>query len=165
MANGKAFDETGLNIRPASNADAARISELVSRVLAEFGLEFDPGATDSDLADIEGEYFDRGGLFEVIDDADGQILGTYGLWPIDHAAVELRKMYFAKEIRGRGLGRKLLNRAVTRARELGFSRIYLETAAVLEGAVKLYESFGFLPVDVVHSKRCDQGYQLDLTME
>ena len=87
MANGKAFDETGLNIRLAANADAARISELVSRVLAEFGLEFDPGATDSDLADIEGEYLDRGGLFEVIDDADGQILGTYGLWPIDHAAV------------------------------------------------------------------------------
>ena len=72
-------------------------------------------------------------------------------------------MYFASEIRGLGLGRKLLQRTIEKARNLGYLRVYLETARVLKQAVHLYEAFGFQPVDVKHTPRCDQGYMLELT--
>jgi putative acetyltransferase len=163
MNDREVFDaKTGMTIRKATNFDSEKVKDLVFAVLDEFQLESDPDETDSDLEDIEASYIDRGGIFEMIEDVDGRVLGTYGLYPVDDSTVELRKMYFVRELRSRGYGREILQRAIGKAREFGFSSMYLETASVLEKAVKLYESFGFRPVDIIHSKRCDQGFVLDL---
>ena len=69
-------------IRPATNADCKNIQKLVFGVLHEFGLTPEPDGTDADLNDIEKEYFERGGLFEILEDADGNLLGTVGLFPL-----------------------------------------------------------------------------------
>jgi putative acetyltransferase len=55
-----------------------------------------------------------------------------------------------------------LSRAIEKAKNLGYLRVYLETALVLKQAVHLYESFGFRPVEIKHTPRCDQGYMLEL---
>jgi putative acetyltransferase len=161
MGETEVFDD-GLTIRQATDADGERVRELVFSVLGEYGLEGDVAGTDADLFEIEASYKKRGGSFELLEDADGKLLGTVGLFPIDDTKVELRKMYFATDLRGRGLGRKLLERTIENACSLGFSIVYLETAAVLTQAVRLYRSFGFEPVDIVHSARCDQGFELRL---
>ena len=56
-----------LKFRSATNDDRERVEELVFGVLAEFDLKPDPEATDADLADIEANYMNRGGLFDVIE--------------------------------------------------------------------------------------------------
>src|SRR6266699_2310895 len=98
-------------IRSATNADGERVIELVSTVLAEFHLPFDPDSKDADLKDIEGSYVQAGGVFELIEDAQGKLLGTYGLFPLNDITCELRKMYFLPEIRSLGLGKRVLERA------------------------------------------------------
>ena len=75
-------------------------SDLVSSMLAEFQLPFYPDSKDADLKDIEGSYILTGGVFEVIEDSQGHLLGTYGLFPLSDKTCELRKMYFMPEIRG-----------------------------------------------------------------
>jgi putative acetyltransferase len=163
MSGFEIFDPpSGLIIRTARNADAERVREFVFGILTEFGLEADLEETDSDLFDIEASYIHTGGTFELIEERNEKLVGTIGLYPINNVEIELRKMYFAPALRGRGLGRRLLERTIARARQLGYSTLYLETATVLEGAVRLYESCGFKPVAVVHSKRCDQGFKLAL---
>lgn len=150
-------------IRPATNADAEAVRRLVFSILRDHGLTPDPASTDADLADLEAAYFARGGSFDVLVDRSGQALGSVGISPIDDRRCELRKMYLAQECRGRGLGKRLLEHAVGRAREIGFRRVELETAGVLVAAVKLYESFGFKPFAPEHlSARCDQAYYLEL---
>ena len=150
-------------IRTASNQDAWRITALVSGVLFEYGLHADPESTDADLKNIEESYIKPSGTFEVIEDRDGNLLGSFGLFPLDEDTCELRKMYFVREIRGIGLGRHVLERAADQARRLGFKRITLETAGVLKEAIRLYTRFGFVPVESDHlSARCDQAYVLDL---
>ena len=67
-------------------------------------------------------------------------------------------MYFDPSIRGRGLGKELLAKMIEKARNMGYMRVYLETASVLKQAVHIYESAGFRPVDVKHTPRCDQAY-------
>jgi putative acetyltransferase len=132
-------------------------------VLVEYGLKPDPDATDSDLQDIEGIYLRRGGMFEIVETVDGTLLGTVGLYPVNEETCELRKMYFVHEARGKGLGRHVLEHAVASARLLGFRRITLETASVLEQAIRLYTRFGFRPLAQSHlSARCDQAYYYDL---
>jgi putative acetyltransferase len=151
-------------IRLASNCDRERVVALVFGVLSEYGLPAEPESKDSDLNDIESNYIDSGGVFELIEDREGNLLGTYGLYPLDRDTCELRKMYFLPQIRGLGLGRRILERAVGHARRLGFKAMVLETISVLKEAIRLYTRFGFVPVETKHiSARVDQAYILKLT--
>ena len=154
-----------LTIRSATNADRAQIEELVFGILRSFDLALDRDGTDKDLSDIEANYVARGGVFEVIENNEGKIVGTVGLYPLDETTIELRKMYFDPSIRGRGLGKQMLKEMIEKAKILGYLRVYLETASVLAQAVHLYESEGFQPVEVKHTPRCDQAYVLELSDE
>ncbi len=136
--------------------------KLVFGVLREYGLEPAPDGIDKDLDDIEANYIECGGVFELIKDFDGNLLGTVGLFPLDQKRIELRKMYFAKEIRGKGLGKLMLKRMIKTAREKGFEQIVLETSSVLREAVGLYKKFGFVEAKEKHAPRCDQSFYLDL---
>lgn len=150
-------------LRPARAEDSAASRALVHGVLAEFGLQPDPGGTDADLDDVVAHYSARGGDFVVLVDDRGAVVGTCGLFPVAPGVVELRKMYLAPAWRGRGQGRRLLDWALARARALGFRRITLETATVLRDAIALYERHGFQrECGGAHSCRCDLAYARDL---
>ncbi len=152
-----------VTIRTATNADCDRVVALISGVLSEFNLPFDLDSKDSDLKNLEESYLRSGGSFELLEDRHGRLLGTYGLFRLTDETCELRKMYFVPEIRGLGLGRRVLFRAVDQARLLGYRSIVLETISVLKDAIRLYTRFGFMPIETEHvSARVDQAYVLDL---
>lgn len=156
-------DLSHLTIRSATNDDRESVMELVFGVLAEFGLEPNLETTDADLQDIEANYLQRNGLFEVIEDEHGNLLGSFGLYSVTETTCELRKMYFVPRVRGLGLGKYVLERAIAQARALGFREIVLETSSKLVAANRLYRKFGFKPVDSDHlASRADQAYSLDL---
>ena len=52
-------------------------------------------------------------------------------------------MYFLSEIRGKGLGQKMIEKCVGQARIFGFEQCYLETMPYMEAAQKLYNKMGF----------------------
>jgi len=150
-------------LRPANNKDGDNIADLVYGILREYDLKPDPACTDADIKDIESSYFGRGGKFFVLETEDGSVIGAYGLYPVEEHTCELRKMYLHKAHRGKGLGKFLLEDALSKARQLGFERMILETASVLKEAIALYKSYGFAEYNPQHmSSRCDQAYQLEL---
>lgn len=149
-------------VRMATNNDCDNVRNLVFGILHEYGLEPAPDGIDRDLDDLEANYINRGGTFEVLEDENGKLLGTVGLYPLDEDKIELRKMYFAKEIRGIGLGKKTLQRMINIAKEKGFEQIVLETASVLKEAIGLYKKFGFIEMQDKHAPRCDQSFYLNL---
>jgi len=154
-------------LRPATNADAEAVRSLVFGVLREHGLTPDPEGTDADLFDLEASYIRAGGSFDVLVDASGAVIGTVGLVPSREGVCELRKMYLAPVYRGRGLGKRLVQHALNRARQLGFGRVELETISLLRTAIGLYESFGFRLFVPDHMSagpgRVDRAYFLELS--
>ena len=153
----------GLTIRTATTADGDAVLNLVAEVLSEFGLFIEPTGIDSDLPDIEQSYLSPGGNFEVIEDADGKIVGSVGLFAISSDVCELRKMYLTPALRGAGLGKYLLERTVEEAKRRGFRTMILETSTKLEAANHLYQKFGFTKIFHEHpSRRADLAYQLAL---
>ncbi len=150
-------------LRPANNKDCEKVTELVYSILQEYNLKPDKVATDADIKDIEHSYFARGGAFYVLEEEDGSIIGAYGLYPVDRQTCELRKMYLHSSYRGKGLGKLLLEDALSKARQIGFKRMTLETASVLREAISLYKSYGFVEYEPEHmSSRCDQAFVLEL---
>ena len=153
----------GVAIRRATRADDAAIRALVFGILGEYGMRPDPGGIDADLFDLDASYFARGGMFDAAIDPAGELVACCGSYAADERVVELRKMYVRGDQRGRGLGRRLLERALAHARGRGFERIELETASVLKEAMAMYERAGFVRLPhAPHVARCDRAYALAL---
>jgi GNAT superfamily N-acetyltransferase len=70
-------------------------------------------------------------------------VGCCALLPMEPDGFELAKMAVSEDLQGKGIGRKLLECAITEGRRLGASRLYLETNRRLANAIHLYESVGF----------------------
>lgn len=152
-----------MTIKRATSKDEVAIRRLVFSVLDSYGLKPSPNDTDADLFDLQGFYFDRGGDFSILLNEDCLVIGTVALFTLEDGVCELRKMYLDPVCRGRGLGKQLLDYALSKARELGFTRVTLETASVLKEALSLYERYGFKRVTPHHlAARCDIAMALDI---
>ena len=152
-----------MNLRSANNNDIKEVTKLIFDILEEYGLKTDPIKTDSDIQDIETNYINRNGSFDLLLDESGKIIATIGIYNIDNNICELRKMYLLKSERGKGFGKKLLDYAIEKAKSLGYKKIILETASALKEAIGLYEKYGFTRYHPEHlSGRCDQAYFLDI---
>jgi GNAT superfamily N-acetyltransferase len=106
---------------------------------------------------------------EAILDSGGRIfmavrgearVGCCALIPIAPGEYELAKMAVSPAERRQGIGRRLIETAIARAERMGATRLYLESNAILPGAIALYESTGFrhLPPERVtpsHYARAD----------
>jgi len=107
---------------------------------------------------------DRGGrvYFAML---DGEVVGTCALYPEASGSYEFTKMAMNPALRGKGIGRKLLQFVIDDARNsLNADRIYLLTSASLNPACHLYRSLGF--VDIPLSREDKEKYQrADVKME
>nr|WP_069965367.1 MULTISPECIES: GNAT family N-acetyltransferase [unclassified Desertifilum]OEJ77127.1 GNAT family N-acetyltransferase [Desertifilum tharense IPPAS B-1220] len=156
------------------DGDRDAAAEVISSVLAEYGLAWDPTGADRDVLEVEAAYWEKGGEFWVVE-CQGKLVGTAAYYPVERGegAVEVRKMYLLPEARGQGLGRFLLQaleKAIREAIPSGsasrqFQQIYVETASVLKEAVQLYERSGYQPTTGVETSRCDRIYIKVLSAE
>lgn len=75
---------------------------------------------------------------------DGEIVGTGALYCHGPGEFEVAKMAVTPRIRGRGIGRRILEKLIERFRERGGTRLRLATNSRLDAAIALYRSVGFV---------------------
>ena len=75
--------------------------------------------------------------------AAGEAVGCVALIPMRDGVYELSKMAVSPHLRGRGLGRRLLQHLIAQARSLGARSLFLGSNTRLKNAIHLYESVGF----------------------
>lgn len=94
------------------------------------------------LTDPQGRILDKGGrIFMAV--TDGAPVGCVALLKMDDGGYEVAKMTVSEDLRGSGLGRRLLQRCIDVGADLGATRLYLETNASLGPALALYRAMGF----------------------
>jgi putative acetyltransferase len=74
-------------------------------------------------------------------------VGCVALVPIGLGVFELSKMAVSPECRGLGIGRRLIEYAISQARVFGGRSLFLGCSTKLPSAIHLYESVGFRHVD------------------
>ena len=72
------------------------------------------------------------------------VSGMAGIKYVSRNVCELKRLYVSPLHRRVGLGRTLVERLLSEARILGFSKVRLETLDFMEAAIRLYESLGFV---------------------
>ena len=74
---------------------------------------------------------------------DGRLIGCTALVLRDGNFGQIRWVLVDPSARGIGLGKKLVNRALAWSRDMGCTRIFLETTDGLPESQSLYEALGF----------------------
>ena len=98
------------------------------------------------LTHPEREILKRGG-FILMALCDAEIAGTCALLKHTDFKYELAKMGVSQRFQGKGVGRRLVEAAIDRARAAGATDLVLATSPKLEAANHLYRTMGFEPAD------------------
>jgi ribosomal protein S18 acetylase RimI-like enzyme len=133
---------SGTRLRPATVADAPRLSEVVR---AAYGHYVDrlgrlPRPITDDYADVVRSHP------VTVAERDDEIVGLIVLgvddegFVVDNVAVDPTQQ-------GRGVGRALLEHAEAAAREAGFDSIYLYTHELMTENQALYSRIGYVEYD------------------
>jgi putative acetyltransferase len=137
-------------IRPIREADNKIIASIIRSVLTEFGAN-KPGTVyyDPSTDDLYALFQARDSAYFILE-VDGEVCGGSGIYPtigLPSGCTEIVKLYIMPNVRGRGLGRALLENCFEIATQLGYKQVYLETLPELKMAVGLYENCGFRYLD------------------
>ena len=99
---------------------------LTAQILAEFINNYDPR-------------YDRSWVAE----ADGDIVGCVFITKGSETIAKLRLLLVEPRVRGRGLGKRLVDECIRFARRVGYEKITLYTNSVLSAARHIYRNAGF----------------------
>lgn len=107
-----------------------------------------------DLDHIESVYTHKRGVFLVITE-NGTVIGMGALKYFDEQTCELRRMFFKKEYRGKGLGSHMLAILLEHAKKLRYTKIRLDVynPSTQGSAIKLYKKFGFYEIEAYKACR------------
>ncbi|KRP28358.1 MAG: acetyltransferase [Cryomorphaceae bacterium BACL22 MAG-120619-bin32] len=133
-------------IREIEQKDNTQLAFIVRNVILEMGAPTVGTAYEDKATDQLFETYQKEKAIYFVLEHQNNILGGAGIAKLDNFegnVCELQKMYFLPEARGKGLGSKLINICLEKAKEFGFKRCYLETLPYMNGAVKLYKKNGF----------------------
>ena len=141
-----------MDIREASPTDAANLVAYLKALMAEPGINIP--LTPDEVVTVEQERailedFERSErALMLVALADAQLVGELSLKAISPRKairhVASLGMSVRADWRRKGVGRELLSAAIDWAPSVGIKRIELWVYARNEGAIKLYESLGFV---------------------
>lgn len=132
-----AIDEEGLgHARNLFRAYAAEFAASIAETLCFQGF-------DAELAGLPGRYVPPSGCLLLAMDGDIPA-GCVALRDLGGGTCEMKRLYVAPEIRGRGVGRLLVEEVIRRAERAGYRRMVLDTMPEMTGAIALYGEYGFV---------------------
>jgi ribosomal protein S18 acetylase RimI-like enzyme len=137
------MDESEIHVRQATAEDAAEIA----RLLHDFNREYsEPTPEVATLTDTVRRLLEDSEIVVMLAGAgpDGLSLFRFrpALWA-EGPETYLQELYVVPHLRGRGIGRRLLEETIEFARAAGAAGIDLNTGETDTAARNLYESMGF----------------------
>jgi GNAT superfamily N-acetyltransferase len=132
-------------LRPGDVEALVRMHAAIYEGEYRLGGSFAPDVARDLEAAIERGWPQRGGVWIV--EAGGEVAGSLALTEEPGAPARVRWFLLAPEVRGLGLGRRLLAELVAEADEAGHRVLCLVTFSELRTAARLYRSHGFEVTD------------------
>ena len=133
-------------IREIESKDNLKIATVIRNVFEELDApKVGTAYADPHLNTLFEVYQAENEIYFVVE-KDEIILGGCGIGNLVEAEFkicELQKMYLAKEARGKGIAKELMQKCLTFAKQVGYDKCYIETLPFMKDAQKLYVKSGF----------------------
>ena len=135
-----------ISIRLIEQADNTALAMIIRNALTEFNANKPGTVYFDDSTDHLYELFQQQqGVYHVAV-FNELVVGGAGIIHTTGVAAdtcELVKLYLSPEVRGKGIGKALMERCIDAAKKAGYKKVYLETMPELIAAIPMYEQFGF----------------------
>lgn len=122
------------------------IKELFNEYANSLGFDLSFQNFQRELDNLPGDYSPPRGCLLSATYKD-KIIGCVALRPLNNKICEMKRLYVKPEFRGLGIGKKLVQRIIEKAKELNYNYMRLDTIEFMEEAIKLYKSLGFYEIE------------------
>jgi len=145
--------DRGYVVRDARPDDSDAIRDLTLDAYAAYGNIMEPESWAGLSAAVRAALASSDPMERIVADDHGTLIGSVLLYPasaraygdlaVEASSPELRLLAVAREARGRGVGRALVDECIRRARQSGAAALGLHTSKSMATAMQLYERMGF----------------------
>lgn len=97
---------------------------------------------DEELSSLPGEYAPPQGRL-LVARWEGEAIGCVALRPLTKGRCELKRLYVKPAFRGMHVGRRLTERAIQGAKDIGYTQMLLDTLDMLQDSIALFHKLGF----------------------
>ena len=95
----------------------------------------------------------------IIAKEQNQAIGIGCLKRIRSKTCEIKRMYVRPDYRGKKIGKYLLEKLIQSAKEIGYSKVLLDSARFMEKAHFLYQSLGFREIEIYSETEMTEDFQ------
>jgi ribosomal protein S18 acetylase RimI-like enzyme len=151
-----------LRIIPAQSEQHIQLArELFRAYSAELQVDLCFQNFEKELAELPGDYAPPAGQLWLAFEGD-EVAGCVALRSLGENISEMKRLYVRPAFRGTGAGRELTEHLIAEARELGYSKLRLDTLPdKMAAAISLYRARGFREIDRYY----DNPFELAIFME
>lgn len=156
-------------IREIKKEDNPKVATIIRTVMTEYDCVGQGYSIEDPEVDCMFETYSDDLSHYLVLLKNEKIVGCGGIAPLQGGTTgtcELKKMYFYSDARGAGMGTKMVEMLVEKARELGYKKCYIETVERMNRANALYQKMGFEKLSSAEGNTghggCDSHYIQDL---
>ncbi|TMU54799.1 GNAT family N-acetyltransferase [Flagellimonas algicola] len=120
---------------------------LFKMYAAQIGVDLEFQNFSQEIENLQAQYSRPTGVLFLVYDAQENPVGCFGVRALDSSVCELKRMYVVNEARGLGLGKQLLEKSITVAKELSYTKMRLDTLPSMLHAIGLYTKAGFYEIE------------------
>lgn len=154
-----------INIRIAEGeADIEEARTLFREYEEWLGLDLCFQGFEDELAGLPGKYAPPSGRL-FLASFYGGTSGCIAIRGLDDGYCEMKRLYLRENARGHGIGKILVDFAISEARQIGYKAMRLDTfPPKMENAMKLYESRGFMSIEPYYANPHDDVLFMELAL-
>lgn len=146
---------------------AVQYLEEIKQLFREYAnsLEIDLCFQDfeQELQSLPGKYSEPDGRIYIALFED-KVAGCIALRRFDQNSAELKRLFIRNGFRGLGISKRLIQRVIQDALDVGYQSILLDTLDTMKPAISLYTAFGFKEIESYYDNPIEGAkyYKLDL---
>ena len=119
---------------------------------------------EEELKSLPGKYSEPDGRLYIAY-LDNKVVGCIALRRYDDIRAELKRLFVRNGYRGLGISKRLIQRIIQDALDIGYHSILLDTLDTMKPAIVLYTSIGFKEIESYYDNPIEGAkyFELDLT--
>ncbi len=133
-------------IEPETAKDINQFYHLCIEYIDSLGFELDFQGVDSELANLPGVYAPPEGAI-ILAMHNDRLIGGVALKKLEEDICEMKRLYVKPEYRGQGIGLKLSELILEKAKKIGYKKMRLDTILWMKEAISIYKFLGFREIE------------------
>src|SRR5437763_14670715 len=119
---------------------------------------------EAELTELPGAYAEPDGRLLLARHND-ELVGCVALRQLRERTCEMKRLFVRETVRGKGIGRLLIETIIRNAKEIGYERMLLDTLPPrMNDAIALYRSIGFKEIAPYYDNPVDGAIFMELSL-